>query len=580
MSENVKDTEQIRVGVFVCHCGSNIGGVINCKGLAEFAKALPNVAYAEDYLYACAETGLISLKNAIQEHGLNRVVIASCTPRTHEPLFRESISEAGLNPFLFNFVNIREQCTWVHMDQPVEAFEKAKDLISMGVAKAVKLEPLDMITIVITPAALVIGAGVTGMSAALSLSRQGFKTYLVEKEEKLGGRLNSLYKLFPHDMEASELLEKLKGQVGKVRNLEVYKAANVKEIRGYVGNFSVEIALNGSVINLIVGTIIVAVGASLFTPTNLFGYDSKKRITQHELESKLKNKELDAKNTVMIQCVGSRNDERPYCASVCCMTALKNALIIKNINPKANIVILYRDMYAPGTLYEDYYRKARLNGILFIRYDLDKEPVVEENQIKVFDVNIGEEIIIPYDLLVLSTPLIANIDNKELAQDLKVPLEMNEFFLEAHVKLRPVDFATEGVFIGGSAKWPVDVSGAITQGYATAARASTILSKKELEVSGSIAEIDESKCKGCGDCRDICLYNAIETIEMIEAQFAYETVRDSIEPAVSLVRDKSRVLPAVCKGCGVCVGICPNEALTLKQFKDQQLGVMLKSYLG
>lgn len=580
MSENVKDTEQIRVGVFVCHCGSNIGGVINCKGLAEFAKALPNVAYAEDYLYACAETGLISLKNAIQEHGLNRVVIASCTPRTHEPLFRESISEAGLNPFLFNFVNIREQCTWVHMDQPVEAFEKAKDLISMGVAKAVKLEPLDMITIVITPAALVIGAGVTGMSAALSLSRQGFKTYLVEKEEKLGGRLNSLYKLFPHDMEASELLEKLKGQVGKVRNLEVYKAANVKEIRGYVGNFSVEIALNGSVINLIVGTIIVAVGASLFTPTNLFGYDSKKRITQHELESKLKNKELDAKNTVMIQCVGSRNDERPYCASVCCMTALKNALIIKDINPKANIVILYRDMYAPGTLYEDYYRKARLNGILFIRYDLDKEPVVEENQIKVFDVNIGEEIIIPYDLLVLSTPLIANIDNKELAQDLKVPLEMNEFFLEAHVKLRPVDFATEGVFIGGSAKWPVDVSGAITQGYAAAARASTILSKKELEVSGSIAEIDESKCKGCGDCRDICLYNAIETIEMIEAQFAYETVRDSIEPAVSLVRDKSRVLPAVCKGCGVCVGICPNEALTLKQFKDQQLGVMLKSYLG
>jgi heterodisulfide reductase subunit A len=293
-------TEEIRVGIFVCHCGSNIGGIIDCKALAEYAAKLPYVTHTEDNLYTCSETGLTSIKKAIEEHNLNRVVVASCTPRTHEPLFRECISEAGLNKYLFNFVNIRDQCTWVHMKEPEKAFQKAKDLIKMGAAKAVKLEPLEIVMVNINPQALVIGGGVSGMSAALSLSRQGFMTYLIEKEEQLGGRLNDLYKLFPHNLDASEFLEKIKTNVENAQNLDIYTSSRVKNIDGFVGNFEVEIDQNNKIINLSVGAIIVAVGSSLFIPSNLFGYDGKRRITQYELESKLKKDDLNANNIVMM----------------------------------------------------------------------------------------------------------------------------------------------------------------------------------------------------------------------------------------------------------------------------------------
>ncbi len=550
MSEEEK--QKPRVGIFVCHCGSNIGGVIDCKELAEYAKTLPKVVYAEDNLYTCSENGLASIKKAVEEHDLNRVVVASCTPRTHEPLFRECITEAGLNPYLFNFVNIRDQCTWVHMKDPEGAFEKSKDLIRMGAAKASKLEPLDKIIIHVNPSALVIGGGVAGMSAALSLSRQGFKTHLVEKEDKLGGRLNFLYRLFPFDMEASEFVEKIKYNVKNAQNLEVYTSSQVKKIDGFVGNYQIEIDQNGTTINLDVGAIIVAVGSSNFKPVNLFGYDGKKTITQLELESRLKNNEVDAKNIAMIQCVGSRNDERPYCSSVCCITALKNALVIKEKNPEANITIIFRDLYTPGTSYEDYYRKTRERGVLFIKYDIEKMPVVEENQVKIFNEYIGEDMIIPYDLLVLSTPLIANDDNKELAQMLKVPLEVNKFFLEAHVKLRPIDFATDGVFIGGTAKWPVDITEAITQGYAAASRASTILSHETIEVEGStssLPEYNKKLCNGCEICIKVCPYHAIKKNEA----------------------DEIEIIEVLCKGCGVCGATCTNQAIVIRHFTDEQI---------
>lgn len=552
MSEEEKNEEEVRVGVFVCHCGSNIGGLIDCKALADYAKTLPNIAHAEDNLYTCSETGLTCIKKAIKKYDLNRIVVAACTPRTHEPLFRECISETGLNPYLFNFVNIRDQCTWVHRRYPKEAFEKAKDLIKMGAARAVKLEPLEMAIININPAALVIGGGVSGMSAALSLSKQGFKTYLVEKEEKLGGRLNILYKLFPHGLDASEFIGNIINQVQNSQNLEIYSLTRVKSIDGFVGNYDVKIEQNGDIINLTVGAIIVAVGASIFTPTNLFGYDGKKRITLHELETKLENNDLNVNNIIMIQCVGSRNDERPYCSVVCCMTALKNALIIKEKNLNANITILFRDLYTPGTDYEKYYRKAREKGILFIKYNPDKLPIVEENQIKVFNEYIGEEVILTYDLLVLSTPLIANDDNKEIAQMLKVPLENNNFFLEAHVKLRPNDFATDGIYLSGSSKWPVDISEAITQGYAAASRASTILSHKTIQVEGTIATVDPETCIGCGSCEMICPYNAIQ-IERTE------------------LGSKATIISAACKGCGVCGASCPLNAISMQHFKDLQI---------
>jgi heterodisulfide reductase subunit A len=553
--------EKIKVGIFVCHCGTNIGGVIDCKKLAEEVRNFPDVAYTEDNLYTCSENGLASIKKAIEEHNLNRVVVASCTPRTHEPLFRECISEAGLNPYLFNFVNIRDQCTWVHMKHPKEAYNKAKDLIKMGAAKAAKLEPLEMIMVDITPIALIIGGGVAGMSAALSLNRQGFKTYIVEKENKLGGRLNSLHKLFPYDIEASEFVGKIINHVKNTQNLEVLTSSRVINIEGFVGNFEVEIDQNGKNRKLEVGAIIVATGASLLDPQGLFGYDGINRITQFELETKLKNKDLNKKEVVMIQCVGARNDERPYCSSVCCMTALKNALSIKELNPDIHITILFRDLYTPGTYYEEYYRKTREQGVLFVKYDENRMPIVEENQVKVFNEYIGDEMIIPYDLLVLSTPLVANSDNKDLAQLLKVPLEANGFFLEAHVKLRPNDFATDGVYIGGSAKWPVDITETISQGYAAASRASTILSHKTIEVEGAtsiLPEYNKNLCTGCEVCVKVCPYHAIQKNE----------------------DDEIEIIQALCKGCGLCAATCTNKALVIRHFTDDQILSEIYAYGG
>ncbi len=551
MSENVEE-EPIRIGTFICHCGSNIGGLIDCEKLAEYASTLPNVAYSEHNLYTCSETGLAAIRKAVEEQNLNRVIVASCTPRTHEPLFRDCIQEAGLNPYLFNFVNIRDQCTWVHMKYPEEAYEKAKDLVRMGVAKAARLESLDKIIVNVNPSALVIGGGVSGMNTAISLGKQGFKTYLIEKEDELGGRLKNLYKLFPYDQEASLLLDELKSKIEKNQNLTVYTSSKVKFIEGFIGNYEVEIEQNDNIINLNVGAIIVAVGASLFNPFDLFRYDGKTRITQLELEELLKNNKLKANNIVMIQCVGARNEERVYCSSVCCMTALKNALIIKEKNPNAQLTILFRDLYTPGTIYEEYYRNAREQGILFIKYSPEQELLVEEDTVKVFNEYLGEEITIPYDLLVLSTPLVANDDNKSLAQLLKVPLEENKFFLEAHVKLRPIDFATDGVYLCGSAKWPVDITESITQGLAAASRASTILSHETIEVEGAtsfLPEYNRNLCSGCEVCITVCPFKAISKNEA----------------------DEIEIRQVLCKGCGVCGATCTNQAIVIRHFTDEQI---------
>ncbi|TES99460.1 MAG: CoB--CoM heterodisulfide reductase iron-sulfur subunit A family protein [Promethearchaeota archaeon] len=553
--------EEPRIGVFVCSCGSNIGGLIDVKALAEYSKTLPNVVFTEDNLYTCSETGLAQIKNGIKDHNLNRVIVASCTPRTHEPLFRDCVKKEGVNEYLFNFVNIRDQNTWCHQKYPQEAFEKAKDLIRMGVAKAAKLEALDNIIVDATPTALVIGGGVSGMTAALSLANQGFETHLVERENELGGRLKTLHKLFPNDQKAQLLLDNLKKNVGSKENLKIHTSAQVKNIEGFVGNFEVSVEENGNNINLTIGVILVAVGTSLFTPTGYFGYDGKIRITQHELESKLNNNDVKAKDIVMIQCVGSRNDERVYCSSVCCMTALKNALVLKENNPKSNVSILFRDLYTPGTHYEDYYRRAREEGVVFIEYSPEKEPSVEENQIKVYNQYLGEELLIPYDLCVLSTPLVSNNDNKALAQMIKVPLEENGFFLEAHVKLRPMDFATAGVFICGSAKWPVDITESISQGYAAAARASTIISHDTIEVEGAtsfLPDYNKSLCTGCEVCIKVCPYNAISKNE----------------------EDEIVITQVLCKGCGVCGATCTNHAIIIRHFTDQQILSEIYAYGG
>lgn len=553
MSINMKsEDEPIRIGVFICHCGTNIGGVLDCEGLTEYAATLPNVVFSDHNLYTCAEIGLTTIKEAIEEHNLNRVIVCSCTPRTHEPLFRSACEEAGLNKYLFSFVNIREQCSWVHMKKPDDAFEKAKDLIKMGAARATKLEPLETIVVDVDPTALVIGGGISGMNAASNLSKQGFKTYLVEKEKNLGGLLNSLYRLFPNDQESSELLKDIEGRIQADKNITVYTSAMITGIDGFVGNYEVEINQNGNSIRIKVGAIIVAVGATPLKPNNLFGYDGKIRITQFELENVLKNYSLNANNIVMIQCVGTRNEERMYCSNFCCMSALKNALIIKEKNPDAHITILFRDMHTPGIAYEEYYRRARESGIIFIKYSPEKPPIVEENKIKVYNEYLETEIIIPYELLVLSTPLIANEDNKQIAQLLKVPLEENNFFLEAHVKLRPNDFATDGVYIAGSAKWPVDITESISQGFAAAARASTILSHDTLEVEGATSYLPEEYkdlCRGCEICLKLCPYKAIRKND----------------------KDEIEIIQVLCKGCGVCGASCPKNAIKIKHFTNEQI---------
>ncbi len=559
--DEIKNEENPRIGVFICHCGSNIGGLIDCAELARCAGEFPHVVHSEDNLYTCSENGLNAIKKAIRENDLNRVVVASCTPRTHEPLFRECISEEGLNEYLFNFVNIRDQCTWVHMKQPKEAFEKAKDLVRMGVAKASKLEALDKINVKINPAVLIIGGGISGMSAALNLSNQGFNTFIVEKESQLGGRLRTLHKLFPHAMDASKLFQNIYDKIKNSPNLTVFTSSCVNNIEGFVGNYDVEIRHDNKVESITVGAIIVTVGASLFVPKNLYGYDGKIRITQQELEHKFLNGNIAAKNIVMIQCVGSRYEERIYCSSVCCPTALKNAIFLKEEDPQKNITILFKDIYSPGIAYENMYSRARELGVLFLRYSNEKPPQVEENLIQVYNEFMGEEIALPYDLLVLSTPLIANEDNKELAQLLKVPLESNNFFLEAHVKLRPNDFATDGVFIGGAAKWPVDVTEAISQGYAAASRASTILSHETIQVEGATSDLPEwnkNLCTGCEVCIKICPYKAIIKNE----------------------NDEIEIITAVCKGCGVCGATCSRHAIEIKHFTDEQILSEIYAYGG
>ncbi|MBA7505835.1 Ion-translocating oxidoreductase complex subunit B [subsurface metagenome] len=540
--------EDIRIGVFICHCGTNIGGFLDVPSLVEYAKTLPNVTFATDNLYSCSEVGLSLIKEKIEEHDLNRIVVASCTPRTHEPLFRSTCQEAGLNPYLFEMVNIRDQCSWVHMKETEAATEKAKILIEMGVAKALLLQPLKKFKIDINPTALIIGGGIAGMTAALNLANQEFKVILIEKEPELGGLLKYLYKLYPTHDDASKVLE-VRNLVENHKKIKVITSTEPVKIEGFIGNYKVSVKRRDGIYDIDTGIIIVATGAQVFKPKGLFGYNGSTIITQLELEQLLKENKINVKNIVMIQCVGARNEERRYCSNICCMTALKNAMLIKELKPDANITIIFRDIQTQGTTYEEYYRKAREKGITFIRYIPEKVPIVKESNIEVYNDYLNQDISILYDMIVLSTPLIANPDSENLAKMLKVPLEENHFFLEAHVKLRPVDFATDGIYVCGSAHWPADIPEAISQAYAAASRASTIISKDVLEVEGAIAEVDEDLCVGCGICIKICPYNAISKDE----------------------NGIVHVTEASCKGCGLCGATCPENAITSHHFTTKQI---------
>jgi heterodisulfide reductase subunit A len=549
--------EEPRIGVFVCHCGINIGAYVNVPEVVEYAKQLPNVVHAERNLFTCSEEGISAIKKGIKEYNLNRVIVASCTPRTHEPLFRAACEEAGLNKYLFEFVNIRDQCSWVHMREPEKATTKAKDLIRMGVAKAKLLEPLEEIEMKVAPSALVIGGGIVGMEAALNLARQGFDVHLVEKEPELGGTLRSIHKLFPTNQEATKLTNPLIEQVRNHPRIKTHLSSKVREVTGFIGNFNVNLDKKGKESKFNVGTIIVAIGADALKPTGQYGYGEMTNVlTQLELEERMKKGKPVGQNVVMVNCVGARVPERTYCSRICCMTAIKNASLIKESNPKAKVWILHRDLMTYGVDFESYYRKAMELGVRFVRYSLERPPEVigegKVERIKVYHELWRREIELPCDMLVLTTPLIPAEDNQNISKILKVSLDEFGFLLEAHLKLRPVEFAMDGIYICGSARWPTDVTEGVSQACAAAAKAAGPLRRGYVKAEAINASVNEDECSGCGICEFLCPFQAIE-----------------LQP-----RDGKRVShinEAVCKGCGTCGAACPSGAIDMHHFTDEQI---------
>ncbi len=554
--------EEPRIGVFVCHCGINIGGVVNVPEVVEYAKTLPNVAYAEANLYTCSQDTQKLIREKIEQYKLNRVIVASCTPRTHEPLFRETVQEAGLNPYLFEMTNIRDQCSWVHMHEPKEATEKSKDLVRSIVAKAKLLKPLKKPTINVTPAALIIGGGVSGMTAALELAKQEFEVHLVEREKELGGYLRKIHYLLENE-DPKDKLNALIEAVEENDKIHVYLGAEVAELSGFIGNFKSKIKQQSNEEKEVEhGVVIVATGATEYKPTEYLYGKNPHVMTQHELEEKIANGEFKAKSVVMIQCVGARNEERPNCARICCGQAIKNALKIKEVSPETEVYVLYKDVRAYG-FKEDYYREAAIKGVLFINYEDERKPRVTDEdgnlEVAFWEPVIKEEIQIEPDLVVLSAATIPNPDNKRVAEMLKVPLTKDGYFLEAHMKLRPVDFATEGVFLCGMAHSPKYIDESIAQACA-AARATTILSKPTLEMEGIVANVNEDLCSGCRICEYLCPYGAIEMMEKDGKPIAH-------------------VIEALCKGCGACGTACPTKAIVMGHFTTEEILAQVKAAL-
>ncbi len=546
---------ETRVGVFVCHCGSNIGGFIDCERVAKYAENLKNVVFATDLMYTCSPDGILTIKDKIEEHDINRVVVASCTPRTHGPLFQKAIKQRGLNPYLFEMANIRDQCTWVHARLGEATEEKAIDLVRMAVGRARLIEPLSTTAYVPKRDALVVGGGVAGMTAALSIANQGFGVHLVEKSEKLGGNLSKV-KNTVEGFKPPELLKELEAQIAGNERITVYKNSTVKECTGFVGNFKSIIDNNGSDTEIEYGAGIIAVGAHESKQEEyLYGQNDKVH-TQLELEELLENDADFAKGldeVVMIQCVGSREPENQVCSRVCCTEAIKNAIAIKHANPNANVAILYRDIRTYG-FKEQYYNQARELGVLFFRYDLDGKPVVSQDsagelEVHVRDLNSSLEMSFSPDVLALSAAMAPAPDNEEVGTVFKVPITLEGSFLEAHMKLRPVDFASDGLFLCGTCHSPKFIDESVAQAQAVAARAARILSAEVLEVSGVVSVVDSDKCAACLTCVRTCPYN----VPQINAEGVAE------------------IEVAMCHGCGICASECPAKAIQLMHYKDAQV---------
>ncbi|UCG31533.1 MAG: CoB--CoM heterodisulfide reductase iron-sulfur subunit A family protein [candidate division WOR-3 bacterium] len=564
----VDDGDRPRIGVFVCHCGINIAGCVDVAKVVEHAASQPYVVYSQEFMFACSQDSQKLIDDKIREMGINRVVVAACTPRTHEPLFQNTLRNSGLNPYLFEFANIREQCSWVHQKEPDKATEKAKELVEMSIRKAAYLESLFKTKLSVNKNVLVIGGGLAGMSAALDLAQQDFHVDIVEKNDHLGGNLLRLnYTLDGY--ETKTFREHLIDQVQTHPLIKVHRNAEIDSITGFIGNYRTVVRytngrniefnradMHDERVEIDHGVVIIASGAKEYEPNEYLYGKNQNVISQRELEVRIAESDSSLQgidSVIMIQCVGSRNDKNPYCSRVCCSTAIKNGIRLKQLNPFVHIYVLYRDVRTYG-LKEMYYKKAREAGIIFIQYDEESEPVVEEFNshltVRVKEKIIGKILRFSPDFVVLSNGIVPSEDNKSLSQALKVPLGADGFFLEAHVKLRPVDFATDGVFVCGLAHYPKDISETIAQAKAAASRAITVLSREEIESEAKVAYIHENRCNGCGLCVDICAYKALE-----------------IDPQRKVVTLNS----ALCKGCGTCAASCRSCAIDIRGFRDEQV---------
>ncbi|MBI5440181.1 MAG: FAD-dependent oxidoreductase [Deltaproteobacteria bacterium] len=550
-----------RVGVFVCHCGINIGGVVNVPEVVEYAKTLPNVVYATDNLFTCSQDTAVKMAEVIREQHLTRVVVASCSPRTHEGLFQENCEKAGLNRYLFEMANIRDQDSWVHMHEPEKATRKAKDLVRMSVAKSTYLRPLKPGQLPVNPSALIIGGGLAGISAALSLADQGFASTIVEKEAKLGGNYARIhYTLEGVDTRAH--LARLLARVESNPRIRVLTGSQVEKVEGFIGNFRTTVTDGAERQEVEHGVVIIASGAYEFETDEYLLGKSPAVLTQRQLEDRIAGADPSlaaVKSLVMIQCVGSRTPEHPYCSRYCCSQAIKNALKLKAEDPTQDITIIYRDIRTFG-LKEDFYRRAREANVKFVRYDEDRKPEVREKNgrlaVSCFDPILGERLELAADLVALSVGVGANPANESIGKLLKVPPNQDCFFLEAHVKLRPVDFATDGVFMCGLAHSPKLSDEAVTQAHAAVSRAATVLTKEYIEAEGKTAFVHRERCMGCGLCEANCPYGAI---------------------AVDAAENVAVVNTVLCKGCGVCSASCRMNAADVNGFDNQEVLAQIRA---
>ena len=558
--------ESPRIGVFVCRCGTNIAGFLEVPEVVEYAKTLPDVVFVEDNLFSCSQDTQEKITHIIKEQKLNRVVVAACTPRTHEPLFQETVLNAGINKYLFEMANIRNQCSWVHSNDNEAATQKAKDLVRMAVSKVGLLSPLSDPEIAMTQSALVIGGGLSGITAAKNLAQQGYPTYLIEKSNALGGQALNLYETWQGE-DVQTNLTALINDIETEKNINIIKNAEIKKVTGFLGNFQTTIEAAGKEQVIDHGVAIIATGAEEFKPDQYLYGEDPRVLTGLELDRKLVENNLplnEINSAVFIQCVGSRIEERPYCSKVCCTQSVKNALKLKELKPEMNVFILYRDMRTYG-LREGLYREARDKGVVFIRYDFDKELTVSKDNndlnVRCTSYVLQREVEIKPDMLVLATAIVPPKENP-MAQLFKVPLNDDGFFVEAHVKLQPIDFSTKGVFVCGLAHSPKPIDEAISQGLGAASRAGTFLSQEKVLGNAIVSRIDPQVCWGCGKCVENCPYNAIELIEL-EGN-----------------KRVSQVQEALCMGCGACAVICPTGAASVFHFDDRQVLTMVDAMLG